>query len=45
MAITIAFIASVYITGAIILVLELLDDTVWFEDGDDLLYLVETSRR
>ena len=44
MVITIAFIASVYITGAIILVSELLQDAVWFEGGDGLLHLVGTTR-
>jgi len=44
MALTLAFLASVYITGAIILVSELLQDTVWFEDADGILHLVRTSR-
>ena len=44
MALTIAFLASIYLTGAIILVSEMLSDNVWFEDDDGVLHLVLTSR-
>jgi hypothetical protein len=44
MVLTLAFLASVYITGAIILVSEMLQDTVWFEDADGFLHLVSTRR-
>ncbi len=44
MALTIAFIASIYITGAIILVSEVLSPNVWFEDEEGVLHLVPVER-
>lgn len=44
MVLTLAFLASVYITGAIILISEVMQDTVWFEDADGFLHLVSTRR-
>ncbi|MFT3867744.1 MAG: hypothetical protein QM715_04510 [Nibricoccus sp.] len=44
MALTIAFIASIYLTGAIILVSEICSNNVWFEDEDGMLYLVITQQ-
>ena len=44
MAITIAFLASIYVTGAIILISEIYRDTVWFEDAEGMLHLVLSER-
>jgi len=44
MAFTIAFIASIYLTGAIILVSEICSKNIWFEDEEGMLYLVFTQQ-
>jgi hypothetical protein len=44
MELAIAFIASIYVTGAIILIAEICSDNVWFEDEDGVLSLVLPSR-
>lgn len=43
MALTLAFLASIYVTGAIIIVTEMLSKNVWFEDEDGMLHLVMTD--
>jgi hypothetical protein len=40
MALMVAFIVSIYLTGAIILVSEICSKNVWFEDEDGTLCLV-----
>lgn len=40
MALMLAFLASIYVTGAIILVSAMLSNDVWFEDEDGTLHLV-----
>lgn len=44
MAFAFALIASIYLTGAVILVAEICSKNVWYEDEDGVLYLVQNHR-